>query len=78
MLILAIQAAPLCAGESESAGKGETWVDSQHHQFSNSADRLASEELFWIGGDGGGTLTRGDLDHSLDDKTLLRWANKVE
>jgi hypothetical protein len=206
MLILAIQAAPLYAEESESAEKTETWVDSRHRQFSNSADRLAnwvdsffgnpqtdleaatsiirirpqyewdeqddsdwklrgtgrlllpnlnerlslvfeggdddfddgfydpalasdgdssiglqyqvrdkprsklyltaatksgpkgklgvryrrlqpfgnrnrfmfSEELFWIGGDGFGTLTRGDIDHSLNDKTLLRWANKVE
>ena len=39
---------------------------------------MFSEELFWIGGDGFGTLTRGDIDHSLDDKTLIRWANKVE
>jgi hypothetical protein len=37
-----------------------------------------SEELFWIGGDGFGTLTRIDFDHALSDDTLLRWANKAE
>ena len=37
-----------------------------------------SEELFWIGGDGFGTLTRADIDHSLGEGTLLRWANKAE
>lgn len=37
-----------------------------------------SEELFWIGGDGVGTLSRIDLDHSLDKNTLIRWANKAE
>jgi hypothetical protein len=37
-----------------------------------------SEELFWIGGDGFGTLTRADIDRTLSSSTLLRWANKVE
>jgi hypothetical protein len=37
-----------------------------------------SEELFWIGGDGFGTLTRVDIDHSPDKSTLWRWANKGE
>ena len=37
-----------------------------------------SEEIFWVGGDGFGTLTRIDLDHALSDDTLLRWANKAE
>ena len=36
-----------------------------------------SEEVFWIGGDGFGTLTRVDLDRSLDADNLLRWANKA-
>jgi len=39
---------------------------------------MFSEELCWIGGDGFGTLTRADIDHSLNDKTLLRWTNKVD
>lgn len=37
-----------------------------------------SEELFWIGGDGFGTLTRVDIDRSVDKDLLLRWANKAE
>ncbi len=37
-----------------------------------------SEALFWIGGDGFGTLTRMDIDHKVNTSTLLRWANKVE
>lgn len=36
-----------------------------------------SEEGFWIGGDGFGTLTRVDLDHVIDDNTLIRLANKA-
>lgn len=39
---------------------------------------LFSEELFWIGGDGFGTLTRMDIDRKLSDTQLLRWANKAE
>ena len=37
-----------------------------------------SEEFFWIGGDGFGTLTRADIDRTLSSSTLLRWANKAE
>ncbi|MEP5763675.1 MAG: hypothetical protein ABJ308_03745 [Halieaceae bacterium] len=37
-----------------------------------------SEELFWVGGDGFGTLTRADLDYRLGQETLLRWANRAE
>jgi hypothetical protein len=37
-----------------------------------------SEELFWIGGDGFGTLSRVDIDHRLNERDLLRWANRVE
>ena len=37
-----------------------------------------SEELFWVGGDGFGTLTRADIDRTLSQSTLLRWANKAE
>lgn len=37
-----------------------------------------SEELFWIGGDGFGVLTRLDLDHKWKPDTLIRWANKAE
>jgi hypothetical protein len=37
-----------------------------------------TEELFWIGGDGFGSLTRFNIDRSLNDKALLRWANKLE
>lgn len=37
-----------------------------------------SEELFWIGGDGFGTLTRANIDHALDETHLLRWANRAE
>lgn len=37
-----------------------------------------SEELFWIGGDGFGTLTRLDIDHSPRKETLWRWASKGE
>lgn len=37
-----------------------------------------SEEVFWIGGDGFGSLTRLDFDHLLNEKMLLRWANKAE
>jgi hypothetical protein len=37
-----------------------------------------SEALFWIGGDGFGTLTRVDIDRKLDRSLLLRWANKME
>ena len=36
-----------------------------------------SEELYWIGGDGFGTLTRIDLDRSFGKDTLIRWANKA-
>lgn len=36
-----------------------------------------SEELYWIGGDGFGTLTRVDLDRSFGNDTLIRWANKA-
>ncbi len=36
-----------------------------------------SEEIFWIGGDGFGSLSRFDVDRSLDENTLLRWANKA-
>lgn len=36
-----------------------------------------SEEVFWIGGDGFGTLTRADFDHVIDDNTLIRLANKA-
>jgi len=37
-----------------------------------------SEELFWVGGDGFGTLTRANVDHRLTHSSLLRFANKVE
>lgn len=37
-----------------------------------------SEEVFWIGGDGFGSLTRLDFDHLLNEEMLLRWANKAE
>ena len=37
-----------------------------------------SEELFWIGGDGFGTLTRVDVDHLFSADTLIRWANRAE
>ena len=37
-----------------------------------------SEEVFWVGGDGFGSLTRLDFDHLLSEKTLLRWANRAE
>jgi hypothetical protein len=37
-----------------------------------------SEELFWVGGDGFGTLTRVDIDRTLSSNTLLRWANRAE
>lgn len=37
-----------------------------------------SEALFWVGGDGFGTLTRMDIDRKLDRSLLLRWANKME
>ncbi len=36
-----------------------------------------SEELYWIGGDGFGTLTRVDLDRSYGKDILVRWANKA-
>jgi len=36
-----------------------------------------SEEVFWIGGDGFGTLTRADFDRVIDENTLIRWANKA-
>lgn len=38
----------------------------------------ASEEVFWVGGDGFTSLTRFDIDHALADNKLLRWANRVE
>jgi hypothetical protein len=37
-----------------------------------------SEEVFWVGGDGFGSLTRLDFDHLLNEKMLLRWANRAE
>jgi hypothetical protein len=37
-----------------------------------------SEEVFWVGGDGFGSLTRLDFDHLLSQRTLLRWANRAE
>jgi hypothetical protein len=37
-----------------------------------------SEEFYWVGGDGFGTLTRADIDRTLSSSTLLRWANKAE
>jgi hypothetical protein len=46
--------------------------------FLTSSRLRFSEELFWIGGDGFGTLTRLDLDRRLGDSTLLRWANRAE
>ena len=36
-----------------------------------------SEEVYWIGGDGFGTLTRVDLDRSYGKDMLLRWANRA-
>jgi hypothetical protein len=36
-----------------------------------------SEELYWIGGDGFGTLTRVDFDRSFGQDVLIRWANKA-
>jgi hypothetical protein len=38
----------------------------------------AGEELFWIGGDGFGTLTRLDLDRRLSGRALLRLAGRAE
>lgn len=38
----------------------------------------ASEEVFWVGGDGFTSLTRFDIDHALAENKLLRWANRVE
>jgi len=37
-----------------------------------------SEEVFWVGGDGFGTLTRMSIDHALSENTLLRWSNRLE
>ncbi len=37
-----------------------------------------SEELYWIGGDGFGTLTRANIDYAIDPTSLLRWANRAE
>lgn len=37
-----------------------------------------SEEVFWVGGDGFGSLTRLDFDHLLNESMLLRWANRAE
>ena len=37
-----------------------------------------SEELYWIGGDGFGTLTRVDFDRSYGKDILVRWANRAE
>ena len=36
-----------------------------------------TEELFWVGGDGFGTLSRLDFDHRLGEGKLLRWSNRV-
>jgi hypothetical protein len=64
---------------TKSGPKGKLGARYRHLRPLGDRNRfMFSEELFWIGGDGFGTLTRGDIDHSLDDKTLLRWANKVE
>ncbi|MFK8020158.1 MAG: hypothetical protein AB8B86_10345 [Pseudomonadales bacterium] len=43
-------------------------------------DTLArfSEELYFRDGDGFGTFTRFDLDKTLEQKKLLRWANRFE
>lgn len=37
-----------------------------------------SEEVFWIGGRGFGSLTRMDIDQKLGEDAVLRWANKAE
>jgi hypothetical protein len=37
-----------------------------------------SEEVFWVGGDGFTSRTRLDLNQSLSENTLLRWANRVD
>ena len=37
-----------------------------------------SEEVFWVGGDGFGSLTRLDFDHLLSETDMIRWANRAE
>ena len=36
-----------------------------------------TEELFWVGGDGFGTLSRLDFDHRLGEGQLVRWSNRA-
>jgi hypothetical protein len=67
----------LTAGlKSGPKGKLGTRYRFQVPFMSNNRFRF-SEELYWIGGDGFGTLTRVDLDHRLNSDTLIRLANKA-
>jgi hypothetical protein len=62
---------------AKSGPKGKLSARYRNEWLLSKAARLrVTEELFYVGGDGFGVLTRMDLDRVLDEGRLLRWANR--
>jgi len=67
----------LAAMKSGPKGKVSARYRYQSHLWKKGRFRF-SQEAFWIGGDGFGTLGRVDIDRRSGRDTLIRWANKAE